>query len=243
MKTKTKIAIVIGIMCMILTYAILVQLTTIREATKIVGTQYAQAGLKDEVLRWKENYENSYKEWEKAEQELERTRQEVTTDNEKGKALEKELSNTNKLLGLTELTGSGLIVTLADNTEVSSADLEIDKDIRDYLIHDADIINVVNELNNAGAEAISINGQRVVSTTSITCTGTVVTINGVKLSSPFKISAIGNSEALLGGVDRPGGYLEIIESYGAIASAVKSNNVTVAKYGGTLTAKYMKNVK
>lgn len=244
MKDKRKIAITLGIMCMLLTCAIIVQLSTIKEATKIVGTSYAQAELKDEVLRWKENYENLYKDWEKKEEELEKVRLEATTDNERGKALEEELSTTNKLLGLTELTGSGVIVTLADNKEANSKDVDGDVDIRNYLIHDTDIINVVNELNNAGAEAISINGQRVVSTTSISCTGTVVTINGVKLSSPFKINAIGSPEGLLGGLYRPGGYLENLQLYyGVIASVEKANNITVAKYSGTLTPKYMKTVK
>ena len=243
MENKSKIAVTIGAMCMLLTCAILIQLTTIREATKIVGTSYAQQGLKEEVLLWKANYENLYKEWEKAEEKLEKTRQVATTDNKRAKELEKELINTNKLLGLTELTGSGVIVTLADNAETKTKDIDIDVDIRSSLIHESDIISIINELNNAGAEAISVNGQRVVSTTSITCVGTVVTINGVKLSSPFKISAIGSPEGLLGAMNRPGGYLEYLNKDGAIGYVNKSDNVTVAKYNGALTAKYMKTIK
>ncbi len=238
MKEKTKIAIVIGIMCMLLTAAILVQLTTIEEATQIVGTSYAEDSLKDEVLKWKENYESLYEELEEAEDELELTRQEVTTDNSRGTELEAELSEINKLLGLTEITGSGVIVTLSDNTSVTSKDIDVDDNINYYLIHDEDVINIVNELNNAGAEAISINGQRVISTTAITCSGSVITINGVKLSSPFVISAIGNPESL-SGISRPGGYFEQIQLTGSIATIEKSDSVTVAKYSGTITAKYM----
>lgn len=243
MQNKLKIAVTIGVMCMLLSCAVLIQLTTIKEATKIVGTSYAQQELKEEVLLWKANYENSYKEWERAEEKLEKTRQIATTDNRRAKELEEELSNTNKLLGLTEVTGRGVIVTIADNTEVKTKDLDIDIDRRNSLIHAEDIVSIINELNNAGAEAISVNGQRIVSTTSIPCVGTVVTINGVKLSSPFKISAIGNPEALLGGINRPEGYLEMIIRDGAIGNVNKSDNVTVAKYTGALTAKYMKTIK
>lgn len=243
MEKKSRIAVTIGAMCMLLTCSILIQLTTIKEATKIVGTSYAQQQLKEEVLRWKANYENLYKEWEKAEEKLEETRQIATTDNKKAKELEKELSNANDLLGLTELTGRGVIVTLADNTETKIKDLDVDVDIRSGLIHAEDIISIINELNNAGAEAISVNGQRVVSTTTIICAGTVVTINGVKLSSPFKISAIGNPEGLYGGINRLGGYLEWISRDGAIAYVNKSDDITVAKYSGALTAKYMKTIK
>ena len=239
---KYQIAITIGIMCVLLTTAIVVQLKTIKEATKIVGTSYAQASLKDEVLRWKERSENQYKILETAETELERTRQEATRENVRGTELEEELTNINRQLGLTELVGSGVIVTLADNNEVKSNDIDGDDNINYYLIHDVDIWSVVNELYNAGAEAISVNGQRIVGTTAITCSGAVITINGVKLSSPFKINAIGNPETLYG-VARPGGYLETISITGSIATIEKSNNVTVAKYTGTLTAKYMNSVE
>ena len=91
MENKSRIAITIGTMCMLLTCAILIQLTTIKEATKIVGTIYAQQSLKDEVLLWKAKYENLYKEWEKADKKLEETRKIATTDNKKAKELEEEL--------------------------------------------------------------------------------------------------------------------------------------------------------
>ncbi len=242
MKEKTKIAIAIGIMCMLLTGAILVQLNTIKEATQIVGTSYAEDKLKDEVLAWKENYESLYEELEEAEAELEKVRQEVTSDNSRGAELEAQLTEANKLLGLTELTGSGVIVTLSDNDQVTTKDLSIDDDISTYLIHNNDVMNIINELFNAGAEAISVNGQRIISTTAIDCIGAVITVNGVKLSSPFVISAIGNPESL-SGIARPGGYFEIINSTGGIASIEKSNNVTVAKYNGTITSKYMQTVE
>ena len=242
MNKKYQTAITIGIMCLLLTAAIVVQLNTIKEATKIVGTSYAQASLREEVLRWKEKSENQYRILDEAENELEKTRQEATKENSRGTELKEELSKTNKLLGLTELTGRGVIVTLADNSEVKSSEIEGDDNINYYLIHDVDIWSVINELYNAGAEAISVNGQRIIGTTAITCSGAVITINGVKLSSPFKISAIGNPETLYG-VARPGGYLENIAITGSVATIEKSNNVTVAKYSGTLTSKYMNSTK
>ena len=53
------------------------------------------------------------------------------------------------------------------------------------LVHYDDLLQVVNALNNAGAEAISINGQRVITTTAITCEGNVIKVNGEKISSIF----------------------------------------------------------
>ena len=70
MKNKVQIGIALGIMCVLLVSAIIVQLNTIEEATKIVGTSFAEQGLKEEVLRWKEIYERSYKDLENKEKEL-----------------------------------------------------------------------------------------------------------------------------------------------------------------------------
>ena len=215
---------------------------TINEATKIVGTPFAAEGLKYEVLRWKEAYESLYSSLEEAEKELEFARQEATKENTKGVKLEEELSRTNKLLGLTELNGSGVIVTLSDNNGISVNDIDAEENINNYLIHDEDIWSVVNELFNAGAEAVSVNGQRIVGTTAITCSGSVITINGVKLNSPFKISAIGNPESL-SSIARPGGYVEYIQVSGAVATVEKSENVTVSKYTGTISSKYIKTVE
>lgn len=242
MNKKTQVTITIGVMCILLSTAIVIQLNTIKEATKIVGTSYAEDKLKEEVLRWKETYETSYKNLEGKEKELEKVRQEATKENSRGAELEEQLSNINKSLGVTELTGSGVIVTLSDNNGITINDIEGEENINTYLIHDEDIWSIVNELNNAGAEAISINGQRIINSTAINCSGTVVTVNGVKLSSPFKINAIGNPESL-SGLARPGGYLEKIQLTGGVVKLEKSDNVMVSKYNGTITSKIMNTVQ
>jgi len=242
MKNKSQIAIAIGLMCVLLTSAICVQLNTIKEATKIVGSPYAEQRLKDEVLRKKEEYESLYKDLENKEKELKDVREERTKENGRGTELQEELDRNNKLLGLTELTGSGIIVTVSDNTTVKLSEIEENLDnISKYLVHEEDLVNIVNELNNAGAEAVSINGQRILSTTAITCSGTVITINGVKLSSPFKISAIGNPESL-SGINRNGGYLDYMKA-SVIVNIEKSSNVTVDKYNGVINSKYMKTIE
>ncbi len=238
MKNKMQVAISIGIMCVLLTGAIVVQINTISKGAQIVGTSYAEQSLKDAVLKWKENYENMYNTLEKTKNDLEKVRQETTKENDSSNELEEKLANANKLLGLTELTGSGVIVTLADNDTI---DVSIVGNANDYVVHDGDLMEIVNELKNAGAEAISINGQRITSITAISCQGTVITVNGEKINSPFVIKAIGNSESL-SAISRPGGYLELLKNY-VITNIEKSSNVTVEKYNGVISSKYMKNVQ
>ena len=239
MKSKMQIGIALGFMCIILTSCIMIQLNTINEAKKIVGTSYAQEELKDEVLKWKENYERKYEELENKEKELESERQNLSQGNSKTLELQKELDELNKLLGLTEIKGSGIILTIRDSEPIASKDLGIDA--TSSIVHDEDLRQLVNELKNAGAEAISINDQRIISTTAISCEGNVININGQKVGAPFVIKAIGLPESL-SNLDRPRGYLDLLEDFGIGVDLQKSNNITIPKYNGKLEFTYGKSV-
>ena len=141
------------------------------------------------------------------------------------------------LLGTVEVKGAGLEITLADNN-VAAAGLI---DPSSILVHYDDLLQVVNALNNAGAEAISINGQRVITTTAITCEGNVIKVNGEKISSPFVIKAIGSQGLLLGSMTMAGGYLNILEEWGVIVNVKSVDDITVEKYNGIINYKYVKN--
>ena len=111
----------------------------------------------------------------------------------------------------------------------------------DLVVHDADVLSVINELKNAGAEAISINDQRIVPTSSIVCGGNIIEINGEKVGAPFIIKAIGLPEQL-SALTRPGGYLEILKNASIEVSLKKSNNITIPKYTGVISYKYAQSV-
>ena len=65
-----------------------------------------------------------------------------------------------------------------------------------YIIHYENLLYLVNDLRNAGAEGISINGQRIVVSSEIRCVGNVILVNTTRLAPPFEISAIGDPKAL-----------------------------------------------
>lgn len=232
---KKKIAITLGIMSAILTYGICVQIKTINSTNSKYSTSSTVNNLRDEVLRYKERYDNKYAELEKAETELEKERESTTGNNEELTKLEEQIKEGNKLLGLTEVTGEGIIVTLKDSTSPINSVI----DTSQLVVHDMDVLSVINELKNAGAEAISINDQRLVSTTAIVCDGNVIQINGQKVGAPFEIKAIGLSEQLAA-LSRPGGYLSILQDYGIGTEVVKSKNITIPKYAGSINYKYLK---
>lgn len=225
---------------MLLTIGICVQIKTIEDAKNTVGSSISDnSQLKDEILRWKEKYDYAYRELEYAEKFLETSRKRATENDEESIALENELTLSNKLLGLTELKGTGVIVTLDDNREVTQESVGI-LSLSSFLIHDGDLIQVVNELRNAGAEAISINDQRITHATGILCDGNVVRINGKKIGAPFIIKAIGFPESLYYALEKPGGYMQILRQDGTIATVDKSDDITISKYDGIYSYEYIR---
>ena len=238
MKNKNMISLVLGIMCFALTAGICIQMRTVKSSNSVVSQNYEENNLRAEVLKYKERYDRKYKELEKAEQELEKERQSSTENNIGLEEKEEQIKQGNKILWLTEVTGPGVIVTLSDSKKDASSVLNPST----LLVHDADVLSVINELKNAGAEAISINDQRLVPTTSISCGGNIIDINGEKVGAPFVIKAIGLPEQLAA-LSRQGGYLEILKGASVGVELKKSNNISIPKYTGVITYKYAQNVK
>ncbi len=230
---KKQIAITLGIMCLVLTLGIMIQLNTIEDATKTVGQSRNTNGLRDEVLKWKERYDRTYEYLENAEKELENWRQASTSTDASSIEKQEKLKELNTYLGLTDVTGSGVIITVQDNI---TSKLVTAND----LAHDGDLRDIINEIKNIGADAISINGQRIVQTTVINCAGAVVQINGESIGSPFVIKAIGSSD-LFYNLQRPGSFIEILREDGLLVDVKRSDNITIEKYNGVLTNKYIQN--
>ena len=237
MTNKKKISLVLGIMCFALTAGICVQLKTVKNTSSTISQNYEENNLRAEVLKYKEKYDNLLKETEKVDSELQQEIEKATENNSELEEAKNQINEGNKIIGLTEANGPGVIITVADsdidpNTVLNSSDL---------LVHDSDILKIVNELKNAGAEAISINEQRVILTTSIICGGNIININGERIGSPFEIKAIGSPEALAN-LSRPGGWLSNLEDRGINVNLKKSNSINIPKYSGVLNFKYLSSV-
>lgn len=234
--------IILGVMCLILTIGICIQVKTVNNNGTTISSNQEINDLKDQVLKMKEKYEASYEKLEKAEAELEETRNNVASNNQELQELEEEIKNANILLGLTDVTGKGVTVTVADAVVTSNSLLSLYSSQSELIIHDTDVLAIVNELKNAGAEAIEVNGQRIVNTTSIVCSGNVISINGEKISSPITINAIGLPE-LMATLNRSGGYLDLLEESYITTTFEKKDKISIAKYSGVINFKYAKTVK
>ncbi|PUA81417.1 hypothetical protein C7S10_08890 [Nocardioides currus] len=108
--------------------------------------------------------------------------------------------------GLTPRTGPALKVTLDDAPEDVLADPT--RDPLDVVVHQQDIQAVVNAMWRAGAVAVTIQGQRLISTTGIKCDGNLVSLQGVPYSPPYVIVGIGDPGAMLTSIDADG-YVDL----------------------------------
>lgn len=94
--------------------------------------------------------------------------------------------------GMTALRGPGVVTTLKDSSLAPPAD----GNVNDYVIHEEDLQAVINALWGGGAEAMAVNGQRILATTAIRCVGNVLLLHGSTHSPPYVIAAVGDRETL-----------------------------------------------
>lgn len=151
--------------------------------------------------------------------------------------MQNELEKIRNYANLAKVEGPGIIMTLND----SQQEISEGEDIAWYLIHDIDILEIVNELRMAGAEAISINGERVTSTTSIRCGGPTINIDGKRHAVPFVIKAIGDPKALEASALAPESYIELYMEYSGIEVEIqKVEKLAIEGYYGSYKMRHQR---
>lgn len=156
------------------------------------------------------------------------------------KELNESLKESRVFAGLTGVEGPGVIVTLSDSRKTGEELLMAESGI----IHFLDVLKVVNELWNAGAEAIDVNGHRVGPGTNFRCVGSVILVDTVKIASPVAIRAVGDNKTLYGAINLPGGALEELRQVDPGMVKVETvKALSLPPYDGTTTHKYAKPVE
>ena len=138
--------------------------------------------------------------------------------------------------GEVPVSGPGLEIIIED----SKVPLNTGENPNNSLIHNEDLLKITNELKAAGAEAISINNQRLISNSEISCSGPVIVINQTRIAPPFEINAIGNSDTMTGALKIRGGVVEYLEFFGIQIAMFKKSNILIPAYNGSLKFKYLK---
>jgi uncharacterized protein YlxW (UPF0749 family) len=137
--------------------------------------------------------------------------------------------------GFVDVTGPGIEIII-DNPP---SDIIMNYDIN--LVYDYQLINsLVNELNAAGAEAISINDERIIATSEIRNAGSNISINTVQYKPPLIVKAIGDKDTLHGALDQVFGIANEFHDRGYYFEIKKTDSVLIGKFNGIVDFKYMK---
>jgi uncharacterized protein YlxW (UPF0749 family) len=143
--------------------------------------------------------------------------------------LSRQLQEVRTLVGLGALEGPGVVITMNDSTRAPRAGEDPNKTI----LHYSDINGVVAELWAAGAEAVALNGERIVGSTGINCVGTTVLCNTKRMAPPYHITAIGDPRRMTAYVKRPGSSIEMLTAFDFPVRIAPAERVTVPAYRGT----------
>ena len=230
-KANITMFISILVVCIVLVTVLLIQFKTVEEVNETDIENMRETQLTEQLSTWKSKYEEINEKLEETNAKIAEYNGKIESNEESSELLDKELLQSNILLGNTEVQGEGVVVTLEDTDE--------------SIVTASDLLQLVNELRFAGAEAISINGIRVTSMTDIVDISDrfILIKPRQRLSSPYVVKAIGNQTYLVSTLSlKNSGFIDTHSNKGQSVKLEKQRNVTIPKYIEDFTVKYMKEV-
>lgn len=235
----TKAQYVMGIVCVLLGFMVTLQLRSVSFNRSIKNAQTLRNDeLEKELNSQRTLNEDLAKQVEQLTGDIDNYRREAAERSTYASAINEQLNRAEILAGLAEVSGPGVLVKLNDSSARGPGNSA------DFIIHDDDLRKVVNELFAAGAEAISLNNERIIATTAIRCVGPVVFVNSNKHSVPFTIKAIGNPETLEAALNLRDGVVDILRNLWKIEIEIsKEKSITVPRYGGAVNFNYAQPVR
>ena len=185
-----------------------------------------EAELREQISTWKSKYEEVNEKLTETNSKIEEYNAKIESNDEASELLDEELKKSNLLLGTTNVVGEGVVVTLTDNQE-----RQIQAD---------NLVELINELRFAGAEAISINGVRILSMTDIVDIDSYILIKPrQRLISPYVVKAIGNQTYLTSTLCmKNSGFIDSNKNSGKTVTLEKQRNIKIPKYSENIDIKY-----
>ncbi len=228
-KDKLVINITIGITTLILVCVIFVQFRIVNETDVAQIESMREDELKEAVVEWKEKYNKTSEKLEETNKKLKEYNDKIQSNEEAKDLIENELVSAKEKFGLTDVSGDGVIITLTDKG--------------DKIYEWKDILELINELRAAGAEAISINNERIINMSDIIEVGSrYIVVNKEKISSPYVIKVIGDKVHLKSAVTIKNGYYDLKKKEEYSIDIQEKTNIKIEKYSKEINLKYIENV-
>ncbi len=240
MKEKNKkntliLSITCGILAVVLVTSIFIQVRTVDESRELNIEGLREDELRTEIASYKSKYEETMAQYEDTQAKIQEYNTAINEDRETSEILDQELEQAKTLLGLTDVTGKGVVITLTDTDEAL------------YTYTADDLLLLINELRYAGAEAISINDNRVINLTDIAMiSDNLIVMNGgnTRISSPYVVKAIGDQTYLMSTLSmKNSGYIDQMEANGMKIEVEQKNNIEIKAYTGEIESNYIKEVE
>lgn len=232
--------ITICVVCFLLALCYTIQVRTISISESDILRLKTENELRDEIEQWKVVYEEQNAKIQDLNKKIEEYKNAVAKTDDTVALIKKELDDSKILAGISSVKGTGITVTLDDTAAINEINqLAGYNNPNVYIIHDTDILSIINELSAAGAEAFSVNGQRIVANTAIRCVGPLIQINGVNLSAPYVISAIGNPDTMRGALNLRGGIVSEMRADDISVVIERQEELIIPEYAGLLNYQYV----
>lgn len=243
-KGKITVSITIALVCFLLALIIFMQFKMTYQIEQTDVDSLEETELRASLANWKEKYEDAKVKYEEQSTLLKSYQEGNNDNNTTRKNLEKEYEGLELILGKTKVEGEGITIIISEmtNEQMNSKGIEIE----DFSPISSDyLIEIVNTLRDAGAEAIEINGERIINTSDIsdikyTENSVLTKINGKFIrENYYEIKAIGNKTYLESSIAGKGGYASTLQSWGINVEINTARNVQIAAYTGDRTIKYI----
>ena len=237
-KGKIIMTVTIAIACFALTLVMTMQFKIVNETDITSIENMRESELRTELANWKSKYEDADKQYQETISKINEYQKTKESNDETNKVMDSELQQVNMGLGKTDVEGKGIIITIKDSTDSSD-----ENDAESKTVSASNLLIIVNALKLAGAEAISINDQRIINMSDIVDIGSVdasfIKVNGQRILSPYVIKAIGDPTYMESSLIGNGGAIDTMKKTGQDVTIDKPNNIKIQKYNGEIKTKYI----
>lgn len=237
---KYKFQLPMAFVVMVLSFTICWQIKGVYNAASETGISSRVDTLTAELKSEMDKNEGLSAENQALKTQIENYRQQLSAGEQNSdELLRADLGKAEMFAGLTDVEGSGIIVELKDASNVQSGVVDgfvMDKNFG--IVHDDQLLMFLNELRASGAEALSLNDERIIATSEIRCAGPTVSVNNTKCAAPFVIRAIGDPDTLESALRISGGAIDQVGLYGIEVTIKRDSSVRIGKYTGAAAFKY-----